>query len=246
MLSIVTPVLNGRKFIQNNIESIQKLSIPYEHIVVDGGSIDGTIEYVSQFPHIKLLHQLENNGMYGAIHQGFNESNGDYLTWVNADDYIIKTGYELMYNDIASKKADLIYSNSVYHFVEILQYKKMYAKYLGRFLLKQGIMPFAQPSSIFSKKSYNEVGGLNFNDFRIIGDRDLFQRMAYKSEFKFLYIYVDSTVFLRYSDSLLFRNKKLLNEEHNYCIKTNISLFNRIIFHSSGYLRRFFNLLDFN
>jgi len=71
MLSIVTPVLNGIKFIQNNIESIQKLSINYEHIIVDGGSTDGTVELVSKYPHIKLLHQNDKTGMYGAIHQGF-------------------------------------------------------------------------------------------------------------------------------------------------------------------------------
>jgi glycosyltransferase involved in cell wall biosynthesis len=243
MLSIVTPVLNGRKYIQHTIESIQKLKIPFEHIVVDGGSTDGTVEYVKQFPHIKLMHQIGNNGMYEAIHQGFMESKGDYITWVNSDDFIIKKGYELMYNCIYAKKADLIYSNSIYHFIENLKYKKMYAKYFGRYLLKQGIMPFAQPSSIFSRKLYDEIGGLNFNDFKIIGDRDLFQRMAFKSEFKFIYKYVDSTVFLRYSDSLLFRNKKLLLEEHANCIRTNISLHNRIIYHSSGCLRKLFNLL---
>jgi glycosyltransferase involved in cell wall biosynthesis len=241
MLSIITPVLNGRKYIQHTIESIQKLSIPYEHIIVDGGSIDGTIEYVRQFPHIKLMHQIGRNGMYDAIHQGFMESKGVYITWVNSDDYIIKKGYELMYNCIDSKKADLIYSNSIYHFIENLKYKKMYAKYFGRYLLKQGVMPFAQPSSIFSRKSYDEIGGLNYKDFRIIGDRDLFQRMAYKSELKFIYKHIDSTVFLRYSDSLLFRNKKLLLKEQKKCIKTNINLTNRIVFHFSGYLRKLFN-----
>ena len=44
MLSIITPVLNGEKFIEKNIISIQELSIPFEHIIVDGGSTDGTID----------------------------------------------------------------------------------------------------------------------------------------------------------------------------------------------------------
>ena len=123
MLSIITPVLNGRKFIQNNIESIQKLTIPYEHIVVDGGSTDGTIEYVSQFPHIKLLHQQENSGMYGAIHQGFMESKGAYFTWVNCDDKIISLGYDKMYEVIVDNKFDLVFSNGIHHFVDKYEYK---------------------------------------------------------------------------------------------------------------------------
>ena len=43
MLSIITPVLNGEYFINNNILAIQKLNIPFEHILVDGGSTDNFI-----------------------------------------------------------------------------------------------------------------------------------------------------------------------------------------------------------
>ena len=46
MISIVTPVLNGAKFIEKNIQSIQKLTIPFEHIIVDGGSTDDTLNIV--------------------------------------------------------------------------------------------------------------------------------------------------------------------------------------------------------
>ena len=40
MLSIITPVLNGSRYIENTILSIKELKIPYEHIIVDGGSTD--------------------------------------------------------------------------------------------------------------------------------------------------------------------------------------------------------------
>ena len=67
MISIVTPVLNGEKYIKYNIESIKKLTIPYEHIVVDGGSTDQTLNIVKKYSNIQILHQRENSGMYGAI-----------------------------------------------------------------------------------------------------------------------------------------------------------------------------------
>ena len=57
MLTIVTPNLNNAKYLEDNILSIQKLTIPFEHIVVDGGSIDGSLEVIAKYPHLKLLHQ---------------------------------------------------------------------------------------------------------------------------------------------------------------------------------------------
>ena len=109
MISIVTPVLNGAKYISINIESIAKLSIPYEHIIVDGGSDDGTQNIVEGYSNVKLISQTKNNGMYGAIHQGFELAKGDYLSWVNSDDQIIAAGYEMMYNRAKIKNTDFIY-----------------------------------------------------------------------------------------------------------------------------------------
>ena len=70
MLSIITPVLNGEKFIEKNIISIQELSIPFEHIIVDAGSTDGTIDILKKFKHISVVNQKRLTGMYGAIDLG--------------------------------------------------------------------------------------------------------------------------------------------------------------------------------
>ena len=239
MLSIITPVLNGSKYIQYSIESVQRLNIPCEHIIVDGGSTDGTIEIINRYQNIRLIHQSQKNGMYGAIHQGFTESKGKYITWLNADDYIIKNGYESMYNHIESQDLDFVYSNGIYHYIEYYRYKKMYGRHLGRHLLKNAIMPFIQPCSIYSRDAYDKVGGLDFKRFKIIGDRDLFQRMAYNSNIKFGYISVFSIVFLMHSNSLLSISQGLKKKENSYCIKSNVSIGNRIVFHVSGIIRKF-------
>lgn len=231
MLSIITPVLNGRKYIQHTIESIQKLSIPYEHIIVDGGSIDGTIEYIQQFPHIKLMHQIGENGMYDAIHQGFMESKGVYITWVNSDDYIIASGFKKMYDTIKNNNLDLVYSNGLHHYVDQHRYKSIPALPFARFFLKNGIFPFVQPSSIFSLHSYSKVKGFDYKKFKIIGDRDLFQKMSYDKSIKMKYVPSFSSVFLRYSGSLLYRNLDKVKLEHKYTIKTNNKLPIRLLYH---------------
>mgnify|MGYP001491899146 CR=1 FL=1 len=60
----------------------------------------------------------------------------------------------MLYNEAKSSKSDLVYSNSILHHVEKYKYENMFAKHFARFFLKQGIMPFVQPSAIFSKNAY--------------------------------------------------------------------------------------------
>jgi len=242
MLSILTPVLNGARFIENNIDSIKKLDLPFEHIIIDGGSMDGTLDIVARYPHLKLIKQSEKTGMYGAIHQGILESKGDLITWVNADDLIIVDGYKMLYNRALKNNLDLVYGDGIYHFIENFNYQFVSGLPFARYFLKQGIFPFVQPSAIFSRKAYFKVGGLNFSRFRIIGDRDLFQRMAYDESIKFDRISCTASVFLRYSDSLLYSNLKLLKLEHNYTIKTNPSLINRVLYHGFRLLGRIRNI----
>lgn len=237
MISIITPVLNGSKFIQSNIESIEKLNIPHEHIIVDGGSTDGTIEIIKKNPKIILLNQSANTGLYGALHQGILHSKGKYIGWVNADDIIIPNGYEKLYKCADLKNADFAYSHGFHHHVEEYCYKRFYARLFVRSLLKVGVFPFVQTSVIFSSSSYNKLGGFNYNKFRLIGDRDLFQRMSYDNELKFLFVPVFSSVFLRYKGSLLYRNLEQRKEEWKYCIKTKTNFFHRVIFHVSQVFR---------
>lgn len=240
MLSIITPVLNGSKYIESTILSIRELKTPFEHIVVDGGSTDATLDILSKYPEVKLILQKEKKGMYQAIHMGVLESKGDFITWVNSDDKIIPKGYDIMYNKISSENLDFVYSNGIHHFVENYKYKIVTALPFARFFLKQGIFPFVQPSSMFSKKAYHAVGGFDYEKFKIIGDRDLFQKMAYDESLKFKYVPVFSSVFLRYNESLLYRSLDRLKLEHGYTIKTNKSFLLRLLYHGLRFLKNIY------
>lgn len=236
MLSIITPNLNNAKYLDENILSISKLTIPFEHIIVDGGSTDGSLEVISKYPHVKLLHQVEKTGMYGGIHLGFIESKGEYITWVNADDRIIVSGFEAMYNKISSGACDFIYSDG-YHYYAEKNYKKLEkGRRFGRFFLKHGCMPTMQPSSIYTKKIYNEIGGLNYGKFKIIGDLDLFLRMAKLKKCRFKYISKPSTIFTNRNDSLGMSNNGLYKKELKENNMPLPSLLTRILFRIFKYI----------
>lgn len=230
MLSLITPNLNNAKYLEENILSIKSLSIPFEHIIVDGGSTDGSLELISKYPHIKLLKQTEKTGMYGAIHQGFIESSGKYIGWVNADDRIIKEGFEKMYQEISKNNCNFIYSDGKYNFIKENRQESVKGKHFGKFFLRHGLMPFLQPSSIYSKDLYNEVGGLRFDKFKICGDLDLFLRMAKSKKSIFKYLKTNSIIFTKRGDSLGDLNNDLyLKEIKNNNIPTP-SLLIRVLF----------------
>jgi glycosyltransferase involved in cell wall biosynthesis len=90
-LSIVTPALNGRRFIADCIESVIRQGTQrLEHIVVDGGSVDGTREivreYARQHPHIKLIAE-QDRGQSDAVNKGIRAATGQILGILNVDDY---------------------------------------------------------------------------------------------------------------------------------------------------------------
>jgi glycosyltransferase involved in cell wall biosynthesis len=84
-VSIVTPVLNGALFLPDCLASVRVQSHPrVEHIVVDGGSTDGTLDIV-RAAGVRWT-SATDAGMYDAINRGFRMAEGDVLAYQNADD----------------------------------------------------------------------------------------------------------------------------------------------------------------
>ncbi|WP_183361793.1 glycosyltransferase [Geomonas limicola] len=238
MLSIITPVLNSAEYIEENIRAISKLPFEHEHIIVDGGSTDGTLEILDNHrTNIRLLSQSKNNGMYGAIDEGFKCAKGKYITYVNADDRPLSDGYIAMYAEITSERCDFVYGDSILYFKNERRLQRFHGKHFGKFLLKNGVMPFVQPSSMYTRELYEEVGGFNHETFRIIGDRDLFQRMAL-TQARFRYLPVDASIFLKYGASLADRSRDRHLIERNFCIKNNDRGMCRVVFHISSLYSR--------
>lgn len=89
---IVTPVLNAKKFISDCIESVKTSfdDFHYCHVIVDGGSTDGTVETIQELSHshLNLLHQPKSS-MYEAINFGMKSQVAKYFYQLNADDLVL-------------------------------------------------------------------------------------------------------------------------------------------------------------
>jgi glycosyltransferase involved in cell wall biosynthesis len=87
-LSIVTPNFNGGEFLEETILSVLGQNYPnLEYIIVDGGSIDGSIDIIKKYENRLTWWVSEpDNGMYDAIQKGFEKSTGEIMAWINSDD----------------------------------------------------------------------------------------------------------------------------------------------------------------
>lgn len=89
-ISIVVPVYNSAKYLEECIGSLLAQTYePYEIILVDDGSFDGSgeicDEFATHYSHIKVIHK-KNGGVSSARNKGIEEAKGSYLIFVDADD----------------------------------------------------------------------------------------------------------------------------------------------------------------
>ncbi|HBQ43314.1 MAG TPA: hypothetical protein DD724_03525 [Lactobacillus acetotolerans] len=216
MISIVTPVLNGAKFIEKNIQSIQKLTIPFEHIIVDGGSTDDTLNIVQKYSHLKVFNQTEKTGMYGGIDLGFKNSTYDIITWINCDDLIVKENFEEAVLKFQEKKIDFLYGGVIYtnNNDKTLVYRPPIR--FTNFFLKKGIMAVAQSSTLYKRNLYFKCKGLNFKKFKLLGDLDLFNRFSKHTNTIFFSFNKPISIFYLYDGSLLASNPDRHKVERGY------------------------------
>jgi len=85
-ISIITASLNRKEFIGAAIESVLAQNYPdFEHWIIDGGSSDGTLEFLKRYPHLKVLSEPDR-GVYDAWNKGIDRAKGDLISILNSDD----------------------------------------------------------------------------------------------------------------------------------------------------------------
>lgn len=95
-ITVVTPSLNQAAFIEECIRSVlPQLEPGDEHIVIDGGSTDGTVEALGRFPHLRWVSEPDD-GQADALNKGFRMASGDIIGWLNADDAYVENSLSMV------------------------------------------------------------------------------------------------------------------------------------------------------
>lgn len=182
-LSIVTPTLNcGATFEATLLALAPMIREGAEHIVVDSGSDDGTVQMAEESGATVLTYPKGN--MYAAINVGIQASRGDFLTYINGDDIIYADAIAEMMS-LARDDVDFVYGNIDY------------IDEAGRFLFYwrspiSSLLPCAtrcygglyQQGTIFRRSVLDRLAGFDSDKYKYCADTDFFLR-AISMEMKF-------------------------------------------------------------
>jgi glycosyltransferase involved in cell wall biosynthesis len=108
-ISIVTPTLNAARFIESCVESVRHAfaGLDYEHVVVDGVSTDGTMEYLEKQPDLKIF-QGRDGGMYEALNRAVGETRGEVVGHLNADEQYNPQGVRHVLEKFQNPEVDAV------------------------------------------------------------------------------------------------------------------------------------------
>ena len=88
-ISIVTPSFNQGHYIAATIESVLAQQYPdFEHIIIDGGSSDITLDVLQRYPHLHVISEPDR-GHAHALNKGFRLATGEHPGFLNSDDTLL-------------------------------------------------------------------------------------------------------------------------------------------------------------
>jgi glycosyltransferase involved in cell wall biosynthesis len=115
LLSIIVPTFNQGEFIEEALRSILLQNYPrLELILIDGGSTDDTPKILEQYsPWLSFRQHKPDRGQGHALNLGFSVAGGDYLGWLNSDDFYNPGAFYILGSEIAKSKKSFYYGDAL-------------------------------------------------------------------------------------------------------------------------------------
>ena len=196
-ISVVIPTFNRISLVARAIDSVLKQSLnPYEIIVVDDGSDDGTSEMIqNNYKSIKLIQQ-QNNGVSAARNNGIKHAKGDWIALLDSDDEWTEKKLENQVDRlIKTPEYDFCHTNEIWirNGVRVNQRKK-HEKYGGYIFDKCLDICRISPSSVLFRKNILDHVGWFDDQLPVCEDYDLWLRIT--AEYRILFI--DDPLIIKY------------------------------------------------
>lgn len=150
LITVITVVYNGAKHLEQTILSvIDQTYDNVEYIVIDGGSSDGTIDIVSRYEDaIDYWVSEIDDGIYDAMNKGLRLATGDYIAFLNADDWYEPDALASISEILQSEDNDYVFAKMKFHEQNS---KNIHTDNPNLHTIKPLVMPFSHPT-LFIKK----------------------------------------------------------------------------------------------
>ncbi len=191
LVSVITVCLNNSKTIKDCLNSVRVQTYQnIEHIIVDGGSTDGTLKIIDEFrsDHAKVVSEPDF-GVYDAMNKGLLLANGDIVCFLNSDDrYVDENVIDAVVTHFAVTGADTVLADV--NFFDPRRPHLIVRKYPAcRFkptFLKFGWMP-PHPGFFARRKIYDQYGSFDVS-YTIAGDFEFIARVFSSDRISYSYL----------------------------------------------------------
>jgi glycosyltransferase involved in cell wall biosynthesis len=208
-LSVITINYNNIIGLEKTIQSVvSQLFSDFEYIVIDGGSNDGSKQYVeSKNDCIDFWVSEPDNGIYNAMNKGVEASNGNYLLFLNSGDILNGSNALKTFIEHQNFQGDIIYGDYKFE-----TGGKVYPDNLTPLFFVRTSLP--HQSTFFNRKVF-DIMGLYDERYKIVADRAFYIKCFLSSQFVFSHINYPLTVFdlSGVSNDPLYKEKQFLENE---------------------------------
>jgi glycosyltransferase involved in cell wall biosynthesis len=185
--SIITPSYNQGRFLADCVESVlSQTGVEVEHIVTDAGSTDDTLEVLARYPHL-LWTSAPDGGMSDGINKGFLRATGDWMMWLNCDDFLLPGALESIAQFIISNPAvDVVHGDCLFVREDRSVIRRKYDHPVDEAtLLFVGC--FIPSTSTFYRRRIIDEGNLLDTSYKVCMDWEYYLRLI-RGGFRFGYL----------------------------------------------------------
>ena len=178
-ISVITPTLNSARTIRETIQSVVDQDYSdREHIVMDGGSTDATLDMLRSFPHL-IWSSGKDEGHYHAMNKGVEKSTGEIVAILNADDCYRKGALTAVAESFkAHPEWDALFGDVVYIDGGGMEIYRREEACFDYDVLRYGLCIVIHPTLFMKRSVFDRLGGFNYRKYKNAADYDLILRLA--------------------------------------------------------------------
>ncbi|MEM5830903.1 MAG: glycosyltransferase family 2 protein [Candidatus Aenigmatarchaeota archaeon] len=248
--SIITCTLNSEKYILRNIESVKNQTFNnFEHIFIDGFSKDNTVKIIKNYINNKddysnkiKLFQYEPKGIANAFNLGIKHSNGEYLFFLNSDDYFYDNNVLIdVHKFLNENNLDWIYGminvvddknifRGLWPRRKILHFN--YKIFFGRYLMK--FYNYIPHQGVFIKKEVFDNFGCFLEDLVYFPDLEYWLRIRNKTKWSFFNRIIANYLVHFSAESYNLKNQEIIKKSAKIREEKYLNFVERLLAHILG------------